>query len=300
VDSRTNGTLLVIGYGSLLSGYGLIGPRRKDESRLYARDAEPVAVRNARRGLAKWSSHGSYFAMDIEQIERGAPITGAVRGRDGGFGAMLLSFDRSEARKIAKREEYGADLFERLIDLADAEELPLAEYLLKVANETGHDWLAYRTELRKRVGATSPGYVFHPVPLDDGRTAIIAIGSGYEGSGDPEVISWRRKYGIERVMAIPEALAITRLEIDRHGQLEYIAECLLGGFHGLDIGDLAEALEPEAALTQELATRIARAAEREDEWFTRATSLDAERYKARFAGPRHPRVATLLKLGSLG
>jgi hypothetical protein len=295
-----NDTLLVIGYGSLLSGYGLIGPRRKDESRLFARDAAPVALRNARRGLAKWSSHGNYFAMDIEQIERGTPISAQTNGTDAGPGAILLSFDRSEARKIARREEYGADLFARLLELADEDGIPIGEYLLKVANDTGHHLLAYRTELRARVGATSPGYVFHPVPLDDGRIAIIAVGSGYEGSGDPEVTSWRRKYGIERVMPIREALAHTRFEIDRAGQLEYIAECLLGGFHGLDIGDLAESLDPDAEFTREIASRVARAAEREHELFAQATSLDAARYRSRFAAPRHQGVEMLLKLGRVG
>jgi hypothetical protein len=295
-----NDTLLVIGYGSLLSGYGLIGPRRKDESRLFARDAAPVRLRNARRGLAKWSSHGSYFAMDIEPLERGRPIRASLKGEGLGPGAILLSFDRSEARKIARREEYGPELFERLLELGEARGLPIGEYLLTVAEETGHDLLAYRTELRARVGATSPGYVFHPVPLDDGRVAIIAIGSGYEGSGDPEVMSWRRKYGIERVMKFHDALGHTEFEIDRAGQLEYITECLLGGFHGLDVSDLAEWLDPETELTREIAVRVALAAKREHEWFTRATSLDTDRYRSRFAAPRHRGVEMLLKLGKTG
>jgi len=295
-----NDTLLVVGYGSLLSGYGLIGPRRKEISRLFARDAAPVVLRNARRGLAKWSSHGSYFAMDLEPIDRGTPISAALDAREGGPGAILLTFDRSEARKIARREEYGPDLLDKLIASADEEGIPVGEYLLRAADDTRHDLLAYRIELRRRVGATSPGYVFHPVPLDDGRVAIVAIGSGYEGSGDPLVRSWRRHYGIERVMPIREALARKEFDIDRAGQLEYVAECLLGGFHGLDVGDLVESLDPETELTRDLANRIARAAEREHELFAQATSLDADRYRARFTSPRHRGVEALLKLGAIG
>ena len=51
-DSAANGTsnrtLLVIGYGSLLSGYGLLAERRGGGSRLIARDAFAVRLRNAR------------------------------------------------------------------------------------------------------------------------------------------------------------------------------------------------------------------------------------------------------------
>jgi hypothetical protein len=295
-----NDRLLVVGYGSLLSGYGLVGPRRKDISRLFARDAEPVVLRNARRGLAKWSSHGSYFAMDIEPVDRGVPISASTRMLDGGPGAILLTFDRDHARKIARREEYGPDIFEKLIALADDEETPLGHYLLKAADDTGHDLLAYRVELRRRVGATSPGYIFHPVPIDDGRVAIIAIGSGFEGSGDPLVRSWRRHYGIERVMPIRDALARTEFPLDHPSQLEYVAECILGGFHGLDVGDLLESLDPETKVTRDLAGRVARAAEREHEWFVQATSLDAERYRTRFAAPRPAGLEMLLKLGAAG
>jgi len=292
-----NERLLVIGYGSLLSGYGLVGPRRRAESRLYALDAEPVVLANAKRGLAKWSSHGSYFAMDIEPVERTAPITGHCAGNArAGIGAILLTFDRSDARKIARREEYSPDLFEKLLALADRAELRVGEFLARVASETNHDLLEYRRALRAFVGQTSPGYIFHPVALDDGRVAIVAIGSGFEGSGDPEVISWRRHYGIERVMALGEALAVTKFEIDRAGQLEYIAECLLGGFHGIEVGDLIEPLDLNSEAARELAVRLARAAEGEPRRFAEATSLDVTGYQSRFAATRCAAFERLLSL----
>jgi hypothetical protein len=300
VASR-NDRLFVIGYGSLLSGYGLVGPRRKAESRLYALDAEPVVLANAKRGLAKWSSHGNYFAMDIEPVDRAKPITGhPARNGRAGIGAILLTFDRSASRKIARREEYGPDLFEKLLALADRTGLSVGEFLVRVAEETNHDLLAYRTALRALVGQTSPGYIFHPVALDDGRVAIIAIGSGFEGSGDPEVISWRRHYGIERVMALGEALAMTRFEIDRAGQFEYIAECLLGGFHGIDVSDLIEPFDLKSEVARELIGRIAVAAEGEAARFAEATSLDLAGYQSRFAGVPIASFAQLLSLAKLG
>ena len=83
--SRTNDTLLVIGYGSLLSGYGLLAERRGGGSKLIARDAFAVRLENARRGLAKPSSHGHYLAMDLEPVRRGEPIL-ARAGLDGADG----------------------------------------------------------------------------------------------------------------------------------------------------------------------------------------------------------------------
>src|SRR5882724_9892747 len=107
-----NREILVVGYGSLLSGYGLLAERRGGRSRLVARDVERVSIRNARRGLAKPSSHGSYLAMDIEPVDRGAAISASVDRDADGIGGLLLTFDRECAPLIARREEYESDAFE--------------------------------------------------------------------------------------------------------------------------------------------------------------------------------------------
>src|SRR5262249_45754034 len=120
--SDPNRTLLVLGYGSLLSGYGLLAVRRGGGSKLVALDAEPAQVLNARRGLAKPSSHGNYLAMDIEPIDPSRPITacaGIARPESSGFGALLLTFDRTAAPLISRREEYDPAAFVRLIEIAD-------------------------------------------------------------------------------------------------------------------------------------------------------------------------------------
>jgi hypothetical protein len=297
-----NSTILVIGYGSLLSGYGLLAERRGGKSRLVAREAEPVTLRNARRGLAKPSSHGSYLAMDLEPRDRTAPIT-AHAGRDSkgeGIGALLLAFDRSAAPLIAQREEYSPEHFVRLIAMADRAGQPLGEFLLAIARATSFDLLEYRRALREMLGYTSPGYVFHPVALDDGRVAIVAIGSGYEGSGDPGVVSRRRECGIDRLHPLPSALQISNLPIDRAGQIGYFAECLLGGMHGIAVGDLLDDFDSEGDSALELADCLARAAERETDRFIEATSLGHRRYHGLFA-PERPDAALgpLLKLARL-
>src|SRR5271167_451026 len=150
-----NDTLLVIGYGSLLSGYGMLAERRGGRSRLVARDAFPVRLTNARRGLAKPSSHGHYLAMDLEPVRRGEPIV-ARAGVDGaeGIGAVGLVFDREWAPLIARREEYDPAMFVELIARADAAGAPLGEFLLEIAQRTEFDLLAYRVELRKLLGYT--------------------------------------------------------------------------------------------------------------------------------------------------
>lgn len=293
-SDRTNRTLLVIGYGSLLSGYGLLAERRGGGSRLVARDAFAVRLDNARRGFAKPSTHGHYLAMDLEPVHRGEPIM-ARAGLDGaqGIGAVGLVFDREWAPLIARREEYEPPKFLELIARADAAGAGLGEFLLEIARRTAFDLLAYRTELRKLLGYTSPGYIFHPVPLADGRVAIAAIGSGYEGSGDPAVRSKRHELGMDRLLSMREAMAVRSFELDRAGQAGYFAECVLGGMHGLAVDDLMAELDLAADWGGELMRRFASAAPGELERFMRASSLDAARYRAQFPGVPHECLAPL-------
>ena len=297
--NRTNDTLLVIGYGSLLSGYGLLAERRGGGSKLVARDAFAVRLVNARRGFAKPSTHGHYLAMDLEPVRRGEPIV-AHAGHDGtdnigagGIGAVGLVFDREWAALIARREEYDSAKFLELLALADAAGAGLGEFLLEIARRTDFDLLGYRVELRKLLGYTSPGYIFHPVPLADGRVAIAAIGSGYEGSGDPAVRSRRNELGMDRLLSMREAMEVRSFELDRAGQAGYFAECVLGGMHGLAVDDLMMEFDLETDWGVELIRRFMLAAPGELERFMRASSLDDARYRAQFTGVAHECLALL-------
>jgi hypothetical protein len=276
----------------------LLAERRGGASRLIALDAQPVSIRDARRGLAKPSSHGSYLAMDIEPVDSAVPISASIAANDG-IGGLLLTFDRGSAPMIARREEYDPDAFDRLIGLADRAGQPLGEYLMEVASGTDFDLLAYRTELREILEYTSPGYIFHPVAIDDGRVAIIAIGSGFEGSGDPRVVSRRREFGIERLLSLEESLRIELPGFDRAGQIGYYAECILGGLHGVDVADLALRFDLDESWTRELVAHLGPIAAGERERFLEATSLDAARYAERFSTRRTPGLAALLKLAGV-
>jgi len=294
-----NRTFLVVGYGSLLSGYGLLAERRGGRSQLLARDAWPVIIENAARGLAKPSSHGQYLAMDLEPVDPTEPIKVRIaRGRGDAHevGGLLLEFDAEWAARISTREEYDSATFLRLLDIAERARRPLAEYLLGIAQNAAFNLDAYRRELCAILGYTSPGYIFHPVPLDDGRVAIAAIGSGFQSSGHDEVISKRREFNMAKLLTCGEALALTHLPMDREGQIGYFAECLLGGVHGVAVGDLMASFDADADWAPDLARHFHRAARGERERFLRATSLDERRYLERFGDT----LAPLLKLASSG
>ena len=282
-----------------MSGYGLLTIRRSGKSALRARDAFPILLRNARRGLAKPSSHGDYLAMDLEPVSVDAPIRGRI-GLDRNaqeIGALLMEFDRSQAEMLARREEYSPENFLKLIELADRAAQPLGDFLLDVAKRVNFSFVDYRSALFKALGYSSPGYIFHPLPLDDGRVAIVAIGSGFDGSGDPALKSRRQETGMDRLLKIGEALSQETLPIDYHGQLGYFTECLLGGVHGVSIEDLLQGHNFDGAASHELVERIAKVVHEERSYFLEATSLNQATYAARFGQPDG--IRRLFKPGAL-
>jgi hypothetical protein len=294
-----NREILVVGYGSLLSGYGLLAERRGGASRLVARDVLAISIHNARRGLAKPSSHGSYLAMDIEPVDYGLPIRASNAADDGGIGGLLLTFDRECAPLIARREEYDPDAFTRLIGLAERAGMPLGEFLMEIASGTNFDLLAYRIALRTMLDYTSPGYIFHPIEIDDGRIAIVAIGSGFDGSGDPAIVSRRQQYKMDRLLSLDESLRTEISGFDRAGQIGYYAECVLGGLHGVDVSDLALGIDADADWARDLAAHLGPIASGERERFLEATSIDATRYGERFSSRRAASLVALLKLAGV-
>ncbi|MBV8452479.1 MAG: hypothetical protein JOZ29_09435 [Deltaproteobacteria bacterium] len=280
-----NRTLLIVGYGSLLSGYGMLAHRRGGGSKLVARNAFPVMLHNARRGLAKPSSHGSYLAMDLEPIEPNQPIiAGAADNGGDGIGALALVFERQWAERLARREEYDPAKFLELLDFADRACKPLGEFLLQIAERTRFNLLAYRCALREMLNYTSHGYIFHPVPFRDGRVAIAAIGSGFEGSGDPAVRSKRNEFGMDRLLGLGEALMTTTLTLDHDGQVGYFVECVLGGLHGLGVGDLVAGLSLAGGFETDFVQRMVGVVPLERELFLQATSLDETSYRKNFPG----------------
>jgi len=290
--------LLVVGYGSLMSGTGLLGVCRGGRTALRAKDAFPVLLRNVRRGLAKPSSHGKYLAMDIEPLALGSPFRGRIGlwPRSGEIGALGLVFDKGCARAIAWREEYDAQKFVELLDRAEHAGLSLGEFLLDIAERCQHRLEAYRSALYELLGYTSAGYIFHPVVLDEGATGIIAVASGYEGSGSPDVISRRREFGIARLLNLEQAMSVPSCCVDRKGQIGYVVECLLGALHGLDLSDIVALVDGRSELAEQVAFKLMRGAQMELSRFLEATSLSERDYRARFRYGWSRSVSALIEL----
>jgi hypothetical protein len=104
---------------------------------------------------------------------------------------------------------------------------------------------------------------------------------------------------MERLLSLDESLRAELRQFDRAGQIGYYAECILGGLHGLDVGDLAAGFEADAGSARELANHLGPIARGERERFLEATSIDAVRYGERFSSRRPPSMATFLKLAGV-
>lgn len=232
--------------------------------------------------------------MDIEPIDRSVPIAGKIARRTapGEIGALGLTFDRWQAPDLARREEYDPDRLVELIGIADRAGKPLGEFLMEIAQRTRFDLLNYRCELYRLLNYTSPGYIFHPLEIEGAGIALVAIGSGYEGSGHQSVTSRRRQFAMDRLLSVAEALALAP---DREGQLEYFTECVLGGMHGLNVDDLIDEDAEESGVFAEIAQRLAASAAEESSRFFEATSLGEATYAKVFTPASEGRFFRILR-----
>ncbi|MGH7907336.1 MAG: hypothetical protein ACREP6_11990, partial [Candidatus Binataceae bacterium] len=83
------------------------------------------------------------------------------------------------------------------------------------------------------------------------------------------------------------------------GQLGYFVECLLGGWHGLSIGDLMDGFEPGSEWGVRLARLFAAETKAERNRFMTATSIDAASYRDRFAPRPDDSLTPLLEAAKL-
>ena len=89
---------------------------------------------------------------------------------------------------------------------------------------------------------------------------------------------------MDRLLGLQEALTIKTLALDHDGQVGYFVECVLGGIHGLGIGDLLAGMSAAGRLGGDFAQRLTDAVPLELEFFLQATSLDETRYRKSFTG----------------
>jgi hypothetical protein len=210
-------SFLVIGYGSLMSGCGMLAKYRKSVQPLRAQSAFRIWIGNARRGYRFMSPADLHCTMDICDAARGTPISASRQPKAGAIGALALLVDRSNACELSTREDFPPEQFDRLLGCADSKGEPVEEFLLNIAKKANFDGQAYRSALESLLDTKLPPYIFYPVPFDDGQTGILAAGMN--------TMLW----------SMNEALAQTQ---DTDAQLVYFAECLLAGLHGVSVDDL--------------------------------------------------------------
>ncbi len=270
--------ITVIGYGSLMSGTGLVS-----SGALQVKEARIVALHNCRRGFAKLSAYGDRFAMDIEAPMW--PLTGRLLTPDtppqGGVEALALTVPLADACRLAKREGYNPAITQQLAELAQSRHLGLAEFLYHLHTEANHDIVAYRRRLFALTGFASPHYTPHPVHLAEQGYALVFLAPGFEGTGSDQVISIRQQTGVHTPMSAAE----TWQHKQNEDQLAYFVFCFLGGAHGLDMRDILPEIKTDPVLTSALKPRLQQSISREREHFLAVTSLTLEQYRQSFGEP---------------
>ena len=145
--------MLVIGYGSLMSGLGL-----EPFGRLRVRGAARVALLNARRGFAKFSQHGDRFAMVLEPDYAHEPIEARSVAADAPVGeapeALVLLVQPSDLARICDREGYSSGALQRLRTEAASNRQELGEFLWAMLAAEQFSVAAFRQRLYKFVGYT--------------------------------------------------------------------------------------------------------------------------------------------------
>jgi hypothetical protein len=275
--------LPLVVYGSLMSGLGMAGL-----GRVGVRAAARVRLANCRRGFGKKSQYGDRYAMVLEAERGNEPIRAAAS--EGGAPeapgpeALLLEIPLADLARVALREGYRPEAVEALARAARAEGMALPDLLWSVAQAAEFDVRSYRIRLFERIHYTSPHYIPHPVLLSDGRTAIVFLPPGREGTGDPDVVGVRVASGVERILSLCEAWRLK----PHSDQLDYFAMCLLGEVHGLSLADVLAGSADDDALSAALRRRIDPEVAGEVGRFLEAIGWSEERYREAFpdAGSR--------------
>jgi len=221
------GTVTIVGYGSLMSAYGLARERALPKASIAR-----VELSNAARRFGKPSIHAKRLAVTLDAIDPTRPMT-ATRCTPSAAGtepqAVAVTLPLEYLPTLAKREGYPSEAARRLIETAGDD---LADWLADLFDGSS-DVAGYRAALFERIGVTSPHYIPQPIRID-GEPAIVFVAPGAEGTGSDEV---------RPIRADNDYALLTTAEVWRatptQPQLDYIASCLLAGAHGVAVDDLA-------------------------------------------------------------
>jgi hypothetical protein len=270
--------VITIGYGSLMSGLGLL-----PLGRLRVRAAARVALANARRGFGKFSQHGDRFAMLLEPVQPGQPIEAHLLAANAppstALEGIAYVLPPNEFARLCDREGYSGG--QRLRQEASTRGQDVAAFLWSILADAAFDVGQFRQRLFKLVGYTSPHYVPHPVRLDGGRFAVTFLAPGREGSGSDRVVPVRMRTGTEALMTIAEAWE----RKPNRTQLTYVAACLLGGAHGVSVRDILEPLAEDGGLAARVRDALLAEQRAELPRFLEFTHLEHTAYWEAFGPP---------------
>ena len=214
---------------------------------LIARDAFAVRLSNARRGLAKPSSHGHYLAMDLEPVRRGEPIVAraGLDGADGYWRGGAGVRSPMGAADCAARRVRSGDFRRAHRSCADARGATSGSSCSKLRGARTSTCSPIASSCANSLATPRTGYIFHPLALDrrprrdrrdrfglrgqrrSGRTLRSATSSGWTGCS-----RCARRWRCETSSSIARARPAISLE------------CVLGGMHGLAVDDLMLKLDP--------------------------------------------------------
>jgi hypothetical protein len=269
----TRSDVLVIGYGSLMSGLGL-----QVLGQLHVRGVSRVALRNARRGFGKFSQHGDRFAMVLEPLAPEQPFQARLLAPDAppeeGPEGLALLLSPNDVARVAEREGYSSGAFRRLREEAAGARLEIAAFLDQLHEACGFDASVYRQQLFRLVGYTSPHYIPHPIRVDGQQAGLTFLAPGAEGSGSSRVVPVRVRTGSTTLMTLAEAWQ----RKPNRTQLTYFAACLLGGVHGVLVEDILATLDAAPGLCERLRSVLAAEQPQELARFLRATNLGQQAY----------------------
>ena len=274
--------VVVIGYGSLMSGLGL-----QPFGRLRVRAAARVALPNTRRGFGKLSQYGDRLAMVLEPVHADAPLAArsvAAEEHAGGAPEGIAFWVRpNDLAQLCEREGYSSGAMQRLRQEAAAHRQDIATFLWSQLEAAGFVTSAFRERLFKLIRYTSPHYIPHPLRLDGGQVAITFLAPGPEGSGAAGVVPVRVRTGIVELMTASQAWR----QKPNDAQLAYFATCLLGGMHGIYLQDVLAPLADDAGLSARLRDTLTDEQNQEVPRFLDMTGLDHRTYWHHFGPPTH-------------
>lgn len=228
------GPLLFV-YGSLMSWRGLSSEygRAATNPSLRVISAEVATCVEVARGLWKWSSGRRCWTMNLSR----APQRLAPSGYSGVSGLLLtLEATSSQLEKVRAREGWPRKLWEALKlsapkNSSEGGEVPYVLSTLRLTSSGPpllREWA--RACRGEQVGAletlrevVQDQLLPVPIPVGDGRVALTS----WAPFSQP---------------AIEEKPAYGRRRPNPESQREYLLQCALGKFHGVDIRDLMQSL----------------------------------------------------------